>query len=557
MPTAFRRFQWSLLTTVTIAMANSNLSAQDSFQVILDTLTGMDRAAILADGSIAVAMSGPDKNMIWIGDGNGVTQSCFSVPATLVPHAFEIIADPDGGLYIASIAAVSGMDMDPFTLDTASIQVRIMSVSTTGQVFFSKDIMLVSYVFNDIWNLTERFHLAADASGLFISMSDGLSISEQNWYLKVSPTGDLLWCKLQEGVFSEPGVPEFDVSPSGDGGVYFALTNIGGAANGMTIGKLDAQGEPEWVEHFAYQNNVTNLEVNDIMTTSTGRPIGAGTLGGVGFSYGYLLSPTADGMGVSGHLYDLPAETDKAFHSIHQLPNGDFFAITRGVGDSYQNLGILHIGPDMEVISALRTEVVPSGQNDNWIRPEIIGDIGGKAVVPGSLRSVDQVFGYIQQRPAIWKMDVPTSDACLVSEAIVPHITVPDSLLAIEPILSFTLTAFDPLVEDSPLSTTPEALITTSDLCSFLVGTPERTSKSQTLDVYPNPSVPGGTLNLHCDDARRFTVYTSTGTVLRKLPTSKGPITSFSCEGLAAGLYPVVAFDADGGRLATGKLEIR
>lgn len=534
------------------------LMGQSSYQLTLDTAAQADRSAILPDGSIVLAMRGSDKNVIWIADPAGTAQSSFSVPASIVPEAFSICANPGGGLYIASIAALSTLDVDPFTLDTFAIMVRIISASPTGQVHFSRDIALVTTVFEDISDLTERFHLVADTTGVFVSLSDGLSFVEQYWYIKMSPAGDLLWCEHQEGMFAEPGVPQIDISPSGDGGMYFAVTDIAGSTTSMKLGRLGAQGGLMWIEQFTYLNNSNTLEVNDIITTSAGVPLAAGSVAGVGFSYGYLLSPTADGSGAVAHFYDLPVGVDKEFRSVSESPNGDLFMMTRGEWDPGENLGILHLGSDMNVVSALRTEVTPSGQNDHWFRPEIIAHRDGQVLLPGSLKSVDQIFGYIQYQPSVWNIDLAATSSCMVSEVTVPHYVVPDSLLAIEPISDFTLIPSAPLVVNGPLSTTPETPVMTSDLCQQLVSVPERMAVVDPIIAYPNPSEAGSTLNIQCQGAVRFALFNATGALVRNIPGASGSNrNSLDCSGLAAGLYSVVAFGKDGQRLAATKVELR
>lgn len=551
------RSSWYILAVAILSWSGTTSSAQVSFQLGLDTLTQADRAAVLTDGSIAIAFLGNDKTLIWIGNSDGEPQSCFSVPASFVPDAFEMIAAPDGGLFLASVSTANSVG-SAFTDDTLRVTVRVMAVSASGQVTFSKDITLSSYVFDDIYDGTGRFHMAADGSGLFISLGNGISLAEDFWYLKLSTTGELLWSRSQVGVFNSPGVPEIDLAPTGDGGVYFLLTNNGGATDGMTAGKLGPSGEPVWVEHFAYQNNVITLEVNDIMTRDDGRPLMAGSLIGVGYSYGCIFSPSADGAEVEGHFYGLPDGTDRAFRSVHEFPNGELFAVTRGVGDVFTNLGVLHLGADMDVMGALRTEVVASGQNDNWIQPIMIHELGGKALMAGSLRSVDQVFGYIQYHPAIWKLDVDSLSACMVSEADVPHYAIPDSMLAIEPITNYTLNPLEAQVVEGPLFTTPETLIDVADLCQQLVSVPERTAVVDQIVVYPNPSEAGSTLNIQCARAVRFALFSATGTLVRNIPGASGSNrTVLDHSGLAAGLYSVVAFGKDGQRLAATNVELR
>lgn len=546
------------MATATLAFVHSNLSAQDGFQVLLDTLSDVDRAAVLSDGSIAIAMFGDDKNVIWIADSDGFPQSSFSVPSPVVTQAFEIIANPSGGMYLASVTDVNAWSINEFDVDTFTTTLHVMAVSTDGTVGFSRDISLTTYSSSDVWWGGERINLAADDLGLYISMSDGLSFAQENWYIKMSPAGELLWCTAQTGGSFVPGENEFAISPSGNGGLYFSLTNISGATDNTAMGKLDAQGGLDWVARFAYLNNVITLEMNDVITTSTGRPMAAGSLIGPGFGYGYLLSPTADGTGVSGHLYDLPAGTDRAFRSIHELPNGDLFATTWGVWDTEENLGILHLGTDMEVVNARRTEVVPSGQNDNWHLPEIIGAIGDRAVLPGSLRSVDQIFGYIQHHPSIWKLDLDAMNACMVSETTIPHYAIPDSLLSVQQLTNITFTPYAAEVEDGPLSITPESPVPISDLCAALVSVPESAINDPFLSTYPSPATMDGTLTVQCDGAIRLSLISAAGSLVRSIPMSFGTGTvTFACSDLLPGLYGLVAFGKDGERLATSKVEVR
>lgn len=529
-------------------------AAQSGYQMLLDTATGLRRGIVTENGSIVLALVGEEKTVFWMGDEDGTPQHVFSANTGTAFKAFEMCTRPGGGFYCAGLSAHE-VFYDLLGEDSLAFSIKLCGFTATGQMDLCS---VFSFSERDEdWWLDVGLDIAANTSGLYLSVNDGQTSNSSVWMLKISISGELNWCKqlrMGSSDFNDGYNYTYKMEPTDDGGVFLARDNTPGpGTSNLLICRLDPSGEVAWANDYSYTGGWSDLRLADMMITSSGAPVCFGSLSG---DYGYVLSVDPDGGQAQGHFYDFGTSMP-FFKSGQALNDGSIRLITGTDFDDPKRAEVVQLGEDFGVQLHQRTEITQIGQVDNSLYTTSIANIGSSAVIMGSLRSEDRIFGTTAYQPTVWEIDLADPVGCMLSDSTVFHYPIPSALLSTAPVEPVVDTFVTPVVTVQMLDTVQEQLITVGDLCQLLVSTPEVPHALEEIGIYPNPAEQGGTFQVHCEHAFRISVFNSSGALVKYiLKTTGSGVVAIISSGFPAGLYSVVAFDKDGRRLATAKLEV-
>jgi hypothetical protein len=549
----------NLLLFMLLAL-NTTGFAQDGSQLTLDTLTGARNGLVMEDGSVVLALAGENKTVFWIADPDGTPQTCFSAQPEMPYGGFVMTPRPGGGFYTfgQSALAIHDLNFAPDD-DTLIVTVKLCGFTSTGVMDVCRTFTIEKTGSIDVW-WNVGLDMEADENGVYMSVNDGINSRSSVWLFKTSFSGELAWCKeYRVGLTSFSSIDySYKVAPSGDGGLFFARQNYQASGSNILIARIGPAGEMVWAKDYEYVTPFCVVHLLDLVLSTAGDPIALGGMLAGGGPYGYLLSPSADGVSVEGHFYKMPESAEPDLGSGCVLPDGSMVVTTIANYDGPLRIQLLRIGPDLEVVDHALTDVVVHDQTDYSLYPTMIGSSGDQAVVIGSLRSEDQIFGTTSYQATVWKLDLSDPEGCMLADSVVVHYPIPDDLLITTSVTPTVENIVTPIVTDEPLITVAEPLLATTDLCELLVGTPELMQERGLITAYPNPTEGGSIVNIQCERAVRFALFSATGAVVRNIPVALGSEkATFSCPGLASGLYSVVAFGKDGQRLATTKVEVQ
>ncbi len=526
------------------------------YQNMLDTTAGQRQSCLLDNGDHLLVFTTPEKTTYWLGDADGSALQCFSTPVYQYNGSPTVCARPGSGFYAVSFAGSTSVDVDQFDgTDSLRITFGVQGFDASMAMVLSRTVSYIHVVEPMAWgpgNLT----IAADSSGAYVLYNEHGGFYSTTRVFKLDPTGVLLWFKQFRAPFGGQGPLAIITAPAGDGGLIFARENYVTSGSNILTGRLSSIGELLWMNDVVYQSDFSVVTLRDLTIGPDGQAIVVGQLQGLSFRYGYVISAAAHGNSTSAHFYDL-AITYPEFCSVRTLEDGSTLLLTSTPYDVPQRVRLLRTGPDMEVIGSALSDTVSDGTFGYCLHPDVLEYQNGRALVLGSLRSEDLIFGTTTHRPTIWSLDMTTLDGCLLSDTTVSHYAIPDNLLVVTAVLPEEEISITPEILDGSLVTTTEALITVSDMCQSLVSVQENAVQPTELLAFPNPVLRGAPISLQYPGASRFVIYNTVGSMIREVPVNRGlNITNLDCAGLSVGLYQVVAFNSRYQRLGAAKMEI-
>jgi len=182
---------------------------------------------------------------------------------------------------------------------------------------------------------------------------------------------------------------------------------------------------------------------------------------------------------------------------------------------------------------------------------------GDQVVLAGSVRMEDQIFGYLQHRPSIWKFDLTDPDGCMTEDTMVTHYEIPSNLIDVEDLMPNVAVDTPPdSTSEETLALTPVDLIPTLSLCEQLVGVDESRSTELRMSASPNPVYRSQAVQVDAPGTLIFEIRSATGALLampvRADLSGKAQLNA----DLPSGAYSVIARDRSGATIGRVSLMV-
>ncbi len=542
----------SIVSLIATALLVAPAVAQNEFQLMVDTLSGsthtMKRMVVTDEGAIVLAFPSPTGTTFWVADEDGTPQSSFHLNYPAYDRlTFDMVSRPGGGILVVS--RIDEVIETPGSLqdDTARVRLIVSSLTIQGTLHWSKE-YVIDRLFGEfgVGAYPELLTLKASPSGYFLCVQHLEGIWDAINILKLSPGGNLLWSRELDGLADH--LP-FRIAPSDDGGLFIAQREFDAANTAVFMGKLDAAGEPVWMRKFNYANNAITMELNDLVVGANGGPIAVSDMSGYGWNYGYLLALSPDGGQFEGHFYETSGTIRPGFRDAILLPNGDLYICTGGPWDTTNDFMMLRLAPDLTVQESLGTQGQLQGQLLHSMRSVSLARINDHVLVAGSMRSVHQIFGTVEHRPSIWRLDLANNSGCLVTDPVVMHHPIPADLIVVTDINAASV-PYMAVASDAPDPFTAYSLLATMEVCDLLVGLDEQAPLRSVFTVTPNPSHGGDPVMVQCPNAAIYDVFSATGSLVLSGIRADGQGRATLDLGSRSGTYVAVARDAMGNAIA-------
>lgn len=436
-------------------------------------------------------------------------------------------------------------------MDTVIIHLDIWRIDPSGAFVWHRRVDQEPYI-GETGTLSNVRIFENEHGDIFLITRSQFLTTKKIGVIKLGPSGEVSWARLVGDPSADMNFPELVDLPST---VFLATDGVGGCrlvASGpeteesAVIISLNPSGVLAWARHYSY--------LGEVALTDIAQPV----VDPIGDTW-FQMFLTA----YNGGLHLIKVSEDGALTGVEKYGGGLFCRPLVNDQDTIRMAGagrIITLSSNGDPVSRTYFTSFPDASDSTYsVDLGNIDILNGHTCLSGTYTATPLGSGFPTTYPALaqFRMADPPTCGRITEPITVPHESLPDSLLSLDPLASVaadTLELDVTVVLDSAVNVSP---IGTVDLCGLFVGITEQIASKAALDIYPNPASYGSLLNIECDNASRYMLCSSTGAVLRNISASKDPITSLSCEGLAPGLYPIVAFDHQGQRLATAKVEVR
>jgi hypothetical protein len=535
--------------------------AQTQFQLLLDTLSGtmpiMRHSIVTEDGRAILAFPRNNGTMLVIANLDGNPTAAFNLDIPIYSGgSSDLVANPGGGAVMATLALIDDLAPPQEPFDSARVSFKVCSFGPLNTVEWAR-----TYSFDSetsfssgpgAYNTSVELKTTADA--IFLGIRSG-SLPARDWFFKISPNGALQWSVALQESASNSNVP-MRISPALDGGLYFAHRESDAANRTVVVGRLSTDGDLLWQKSYDYTNNAITMELNDLVTTQEGHPMCISGLVGFGLGYGYLLRVSADGNAFDGHFYQTSSMIDHWFRSAQMLDNGDFLVFSNQ-GYWTRDAVLLRLDADLNVLHDARVSRSMVGNVEFSMHPTSFTADGDQVVLAGSVRMEDQIFGYLQHRPSIWKFDLTDPDGCMTEDTMVTHYEIPSNLIDVEDLMPNVAVDTPPdSTSEETLALTPVDLIPTLSLCEQLVGVDESRSTELRMSASPNPVYRSQAVQVDAPGTLIFEIRSATGALLampvRADLSGKAQLNA----DLPSGAYSVIARDRSGATIGRVSLMV-
>lgn len=435
---------------------------------------------------------------------------------------------------------------------------------------------------------------------------DTVYVSWELW--RINPAGEVLWRKVAQ----EPAIVAYIPAPfssirvveSNQGELFLVNTTHITTANLVSLTKFSGEGAPLWSRRIGDTSDGDLVPFpSDIpsRTQASPDPTGGCRLVVPAADYfdesGVIVSITADGSLAWGRLYDYlglvndfsmaaaavsqngntlfqtySTSENGELHLVRISPSGELLSVEQyGNGLFCENLvndqGILRmvgagrvitLNENGDLLEGVGLLPIPASSDSTYsLQIPDMSVMTGRVCLSGSLIATPADAGLPWASLATGTFNIDGSGCGLVHYPMnAPHVALPNSIFTCEPIPSLASETLVVPISDGPQLSEPRTLLEASEVCGLFVGIDEIAAKPSLFEIYPNPCGVGSSVNIRCDGAKRFKLYSTTGSEISDFSSSVGLSTPLSCTGLPTGLHVIVAFDKDGRRLATAKLEV-
>lgn len=551
-----------LLPFLLAALVLDPTTQAQQFQLLLDTLSGtspiMRHSVVTEDGRTVLAFPRNDGTLVFVADTDGNPTAAFNLDIPIYsagPSA--LVAKPGGGVVLATLALIEDLAPIPSPFDSVRVSFKVCSISASNTVEWAR-----TYSFDsetsfssgpNVYNTS--LELKTTMNAIFLGIRSG-EIPTREWFFKFSPSGMLQWSVSPEESASFSNVP-MRISPAMDGGLFFAHREFDSANTTVVMGRLSADGELLWEKSFDYTNNAITMELNDLVTTQDGHPVAISGLVGFGLGYGYLLRVSPDGDAFDGHFYQTSSMIDHEFSAAQLLGNGDLLVYSNN-GYWTRDAVLLRLDANFNILNDARVSRAMLGNVEYSMHPNSLSLAGDEVVLAGSVRMEDQIFGYLQHRPSIWKFDLADPDGCMLDDTLVTHYEIPSNLIDVEDLMPNVATDTPP--DSTSLETvalTPAALITTLSLCEQLVGVSETRLAAARLTLAPNPACKSQMVSLDAPGAVVFEILSAIGTLVVTPVHADASGKAQLIPDLPSGAYSVIARGRSGELIANASFVVQ
>lgn len=512
-----RRLTYFLFLMLVVSQVTK---AQTQFQVLLDTVAGPDpvmrKSIVTEDGRTVLAFPRNDGTMLFIADADGTAEAVLNVNVPIRSNeCYDIAPRPGGGLVLATLSLIEVLHESENQFDTVRLSFTVCSITPSHTVEWTKtcSFEMLDFQSGPGGYFHTSIRLKTTPSGVFMAIRTGFyPVTER--FLKFSTAGDLEWSEKLELFVVDESEPLL-ISPALDGGCFFAFNEYGAADAAMTMGRLSSQGELLWMRSFEYTNNIVYMKLHDLITSQDNEPITIGGLGGFGLAYGYLLKVSPEGTAFDGHFYQASGSMTHECRSAQPLDNGELLVFSNGNFNSQRDHVLMRLSTDLDVLADARTSKSIVGQIEYAMQPTSFSSAGASVILAGSMRTEDQVFGYTEHRPSIWKFNLDDLDGCLMEDTVITHYEIPTNLIDVTDLMpNATADATPDSTSSEPATLTPLPLIPVLSLCEQLVGLEELHATVTGITISPNPAAKGHAVSLFAEGAAVFEVRSVLGALV-------------------------------------------
>lgn len=545
------------LACAMLALSKVAVSQSDQF-LRLDTAalnglpTGMGLPML--DGGTALQVREAYAFSLWKCDAAGVPQWRHLYPPVMTYAAGKITRTSNGDILIVYPklgGSISG--------DTATVGFDLWRIAPDGAPLWHKDVDMDTLGGLNNYPVEHYIDVEENAqSDIFVLSSVRISSQRMAAVSKLSSAGDVLWSNWIGNAGDPSGLVTFPNMGEVSSDVLQLAPDLVGGCRLMSPGSItdeqailasvNADGSLAWIRQFDY----LGVASMSFMGRSAVDP--DGTIIFLTDTYSenqgtHVIRVSVDGDLLSVHRYDPPFRGDfKYDQGTLFLLHGSSLVTTVDQAGVFAFSNSTHIA------------FFPSGTDSTYqMNANYTVFKDGLCCHSGSFLATPIAPGLSMASPAFYSFSFSDANACGITSYPLSSLndTLPNSIFTCLPIPEMTSEPIATASSDASLTFETRPLLPAIDLCPAFTGISEQGSMTRIIEVYPNPSTPDGTLTMLCEGTSNFVMYSSTGAVIWNIQTSNNASTSFSAADLAVGLYPVVAFDKNGRRIATTKLEVR